>query len=118
MQKMAKRGFRGERKGILTPSLSQGEGECRDEKLKETSPFSHTPLSRTSVQRGNVASHLLGKPPNPRRGTSWKRRQTSSLIHISLSRCTYPAIAGYLKEGELVTEKGRNDEGRMMRGYL
>ena len=22
-------GFRGERKGILTPSLSQGEGECR-----------------------------------------------------------------------------------------
>ena len=23
-------GFRGERKRILTPSLSQGEGECRD----------------------------------------------------------------------------------------
>jgi len=28
--KMLKTGFRGERKGILTPSLSQGEGECGD----------------------------------------------------------------------------------------
>ena len=27
---MLKKGFRGERKRILTPSLSQGEGECRD----------------------------------------------------------------------------------------
>jgi len=35
---MVKTGCRGERKRILTPSLSQGEGECRDEKLKETSP--------------------------------------------------------------------------------
>ena len=25
-------GFRGERKGILTPALSQGEGECSDGK--------------------------------------------------------------------------------------
>ena len=31
---MAKTGFRGERKRILTPSLSQGEGECRDGKEK------------------------------------------------------------------------------------
>ena len=46
MQKMVKRGFRDERKGILTPSLSQGEGECGDGKNNETSPFSHTPLSR------------------------------------------------------------------------
>ena len=29
---MLKSGFRGERKRILTPSLSQGEGECGDEK--------------------------------------------------------------------------------------
>ena len=29
---MVKTGFRGERKGILTPSLSQGEGECGDGK--------------------------------------------------------------------------------------
>ena len=29
---MLKSGFRGERKGILTPSLSQGEGECSDGK--------------------------------------------------------------------------------------
>ena len=27
---MLKTGFRGERKRILTPSLSQGEGECSD----------------------------------------------------------------------------------------
>ena len=32
MQKMLKTGFRGERKRILTPSLSQGEGECGDGK--------------------------------------------------------------------------------------
>ncbi len=31
---MLKTGFRGERKRILTPSLSQGEGECGDEKGK------------------------------------------------------------------------------------
>ena len=57
---MVKTGFRGERKRILTPSLSKGEGECRDEKLKETSSLSHT----------------------------------------SLSWGTYPAVAGYLNEGE------------------
>ena len=27
---MLKTGFRGERKGILSPALSQGEGECSD----------------------------------------------------------------------------------------
>ena len=27
-------GFRDERKGILTPALSQGEGECKDGKEK------------------------------------------------------------------------------------
>jgi len=32
---MLKKGFRGERKRILTLSLSQGEGECRDEKGEE-----------------------------------------------------------------------------------
>jgi len=31
---MLKTGFRGERKRILTPSLSQGEGECGDGKEK------------------------------------------------------------------------------------
>ena len=49
---MVKTGFRDERKRILTPSLSQGEGECGDGKLKETSSFSHTPLSRTSSKGG------------------------------------------------------------------
>ena len=67
----------------------------------------HTQLLLDTSKRGNVASHLLGKPPNPRRGTSWKRRQTSSLIHISLSRGTYPAIAGYLGEGECSDGKGK-----------
>ncbi|EJF37829.1 hypothetical protein HMPREF1320_1129 [Capnocytophaga sp. oral taxon 335 str. F0486] len=32
---MVKTGFRGERKRILTPSLSQGEGECSDGKGEE-----------------------------------------------------------------------------------
>ena len=65
---MGKTGFRGERKEILTPSLSQGEGECRDGKAEETSPFTHTPLLQctyTAVagyfQRGNVA---MGKRIN------------------------------------------------------
>ena len=35
MQKKVKTGFRDERKGILTPALSQGEGECSDGKEKE-----------------------------------------------------------------------------------
>ena len=56
MQKTVKTGFRGERKRILTPSLSQGEGECDDGKLKETFPLPHTPLSRTSSMRGIVAT--------------------------------------------------------------
>ena len=43
---MAKRGFRDERKRILSPTLSQGEGECSDGKNNETSLFTHTPLSR------------------------------------------------------------------------
>ena len=34
---MEKTGFRGERKGILTPSLSLGEGECGDGKGKKLS---------------------------------------------------------------------------------
>ena len=46
---MLKSGFRGERKGILTPSLSQGEGECGDgedeNNVVKMSPFSHTQLS-------------------------------------------------------------------------
>ncbi len=36
MIKMLKTGFRGERKRILTPSLSQGEGECSDGKVLRT----------------------------------------------------------------------------------
>ena len=44
MLKMLKTGFRDERKGILTPSLSQGEGECSDGKSEETSPLTPTPL--------------------------------------------------------------------------
>ena len=35
MPKMPKMGFRVERKRILTPSLSQGEGECSDGKGEE-----------------------------------------------------------------------------------
>ena len=70
---MLKSGFRGERKRILTPSLSQGEGVCSDGEAKETSPFTHTQLSLATFKRETVTSYLFGKPPNPRRGTSWKR---------------------------------------------
>ena len=87
--------------------------KCSEEKAKETSPFTHTQLSLATSERGNVARRLFGKPPNPRRGTSWKRRQTSLLTHTPLSRCTYLAIAGYLQRGNVVTDKERNDEGQM-----
>ena len=63
--KMEKTGFRGERKRKRHQALGhRQQGEC-DGKSKETSPFSHTPLSR----------------------------------------CTYPAVAGYLNEGECSDEK-------------
>ena len=52
MQKMVKRGFRGERKGILTPSLSQGEGEGSDGKNNKTSLFTHTQLSLATSKGG------------------------------------------------------------------
>ena len=66
-----------------------------------------TELLLATSERGNVASRLFGQPPNPRRGTSWKRRQTSSLIHTSLSRGTYLAIAGYLQRRGISDEKGK-----------
>ncbi len=67
MQKTVKTGFRGERKRILTPSLSQGEGECGDGKgegnVVKIFFFTHTPLSRGTYkaiagyfQRGNVGT--------------------------------------------------------------
>ena len=55
MQKMVKTGFRGERKGILTPSLSQGEGECSDGKNNETFPFTHTQLSLATFKGGKCS---------------------------------------------------------------
>ncbi len=60
---MVKTGFRGERKGILTPTLSQGEGECGDGEAKGTSPYhilrfcgAHTQLSLATSMRGNVVT--------------------------------------------------------------
>ena len=67
----------------------------------------HTQLSLATSERGNVVSHLLGKPPNPRRGTSWKRRQTSLFTHTPLSRGTYPAIVGYLQRRGISDGKGK-----------
>jgi len=67
---MLKKGFRGERKGILTPSLSQGEGECSDGKVEgnvvKIFSFTHTPFSWGTypavagyLQRGNE-ERLIG----------------------------------------------------------
>ena len=53
---MLKTGFRGERKRILTPSLSQGEGECGDGKVEgnvvKISSFTHTQLSLATFKGG------------------------------------------------------------------
>ena len=32
------------------------KGECGDGKAEETSPFSHTPLSRTSLEEGELGT--------------------------------------------------------------
>ncbi|EKY04336.1 hypothetical protein HMPREF9078_02313 [Capnocytophaga sp. oral taxon 380 str. F0488] len=53
--------------------------------------------------RGNVANHLLGKPPNPRRGTSWKKVTNFPLY-------TYTAVAGYLQRRNVAT-KGKLSGG-------
>ena len=49
-------GFRGERKGILTPSLSQGEGECSDGKGGECGDGKAEETSPSPFQRGNVVT--------------------------------------------------------------
>ncbi len=59
MQKMAKRGFRGERKGILTPSLSQGEGECSDGEAKETSPLYTYPVVAGYLGEGECGESFI-----------------------------------------------------------
>ena len=100
MPKTPKRGFRGERKGILTPSLSQGEGECCDGKSKETSHLTHTPFSRYTypVVAGYFQKRKLWRvfysvsPRTPEGGQAGKADKPPPY--------TYPAIAGYLGEGE------------------
>ena len=49
----------------------------------------HTQLSLATSKRGNVASLLFGKPPNPRRGTSWKKV-------TNLTPITYYVLAGHI----------------------
>ena len=86
---MLKSGFRDERKRILTPSLSQGEGECSDGKSKETSPFTHTQLSLASskggIRDGKVEGNVV---------------KISSFTHTPLSRTS-------LGEGECGDGKGK-----------
>ncbi len=115
---MPKTGFRGERKRILTRPSPKERGSVATEKIMKPPPShklrsrgAHTQLLLATSGRGNVAGHLFGKPPNPRRGTSWKRRQTSSFTYTQL-------LLDTSKRGNVVTEKERNDERRMTRGYL
>jgi len=68
----------------------------------------HTQLSLATSMRGNVASHLFGKPPNPRRGTSWKRWQTFLLSHTPLSRAHTQLLLATSERERVVTKKGRN----------
>ena len=95
-QKMVKRGFRGERKGILTPSLSQGEGECGDEEAKETSPFTHTQLSLATFKGGMWRIIYSVSPRTPEGGQAGKGDKHLSLhilcsceAHTQLSLATF-----------------------------
>ena len=56
-------GFRGERKRILTPSLSQGEGVCSDGEAKETSPLLTYPAVAGYLNEGEFGDRKRKKPP-------------------------------------------------------
>jgi len=76
---MVKTGFRGERKGILTPTLSQGEGECGDGEAKGTSPYhilrsrgAHTQLSLAIFEGGMWRIIYSVSPRTPEGGQAGK----------------------------------------------
>ena len=100
---MVKTGFRGERKGNPHPVPLPRIGGMYGRKIKRNLLLAHS-------MRGNVTSHLFGKPPNLRRGTSCKRRQTSAFTHTLLSWGTYPAIAGYFQREKLVKDRNTSYE--------
>ncbi|EKY09866.1 hypothetical protein HMPREF9078_00279, partial [Capnocytophaga sp. oral taxon 380 str. F0488] len=51
------------------------------------------------------------KPPNPRRGTSCKRRQTSPLSHTQLLLATFKGGMWWRKKRGVAITRGRQDEG-------
>ena len=139
---MVKTGFRGERKGILTPFTyspirrllprrggmwrRKGEGIIRElanlemrkwggvvtESRKKhpslhilRSHSAHTQLLLATSKRGNVASLLFGKPPNPRRGTSWKKV-------INLTPITYYVLAGHIPSCCWLPQRGNCSDGK------
>ena len=66
----------------------------------KTSPYSHTPLSRTSFKGGMWRVIYWVSPRTPEGGQAGKGDKTS-LLHITSFRGgIYPAIAGYFGEGE------------------
>ena len=83
---MLKTGFRGERKGILTPSLSQGEGECSDSK----------------------------EECSDRKGGMWRRKGNPHLVHILSYSETSPKERGNVAivKRNVVTEKGECCDGK------
>ena len=139
---MVKTGFRGERKGILTPFTyspirrllprrggmwrRKGEGIIRElanlemrkwggvvtESRKKhpslhilRSHSAHTQLLLATSKRGNVASLLFGKPPNPRRGTSWKKV-------INLTPITYYVLARHIPSCCWLPQRGNCSDGK------
>ena len=85
---MLKSGFRGERKGNPHPVhiLSYSETSPKERGNVETEK-GRNDEGRMTNDKGNVV-------------------KMSSFIHTPLSRCTYPAVAGYLQRGNVATEKG------------
>ena len=78
----------------------------------------HTQLSLATSMRGNVANHLLGKPPNPRRGTSWKRRQTSLFTHTQLSLAIFKGEMWQPKGSYWGDREAKNGRTKDKEGYI
>ena len=86
---MVKSGFWGERKRILTPSLSQGEGECGDgedeNNVVKMSPFSHTQLSLATF-KGECGDGKGEKMTSDKRRMTKKMWWKSLAVHIPSCR--------------------------------
>ena len=117
-KKWQKEGFEAkERESSSRPSPKK-RGSVATEKIMKPPP-SHILRSRGLPSKGGMWRVIYWvSPRTPEGGQAGKEDKLPSL-HILRSRGAHTQLLlATFKEGELVTKKGRNDEGQMTRGYL